>query len=40
MDYSMVTAALAADAPDGDGKTNLQEYSNQTDPTQEQGRSE
>ena len=40
MDYSTVSAAQPADDPDGDGKTNLQEYSNQTDPTQEQGRSE
>jgi len=40
MDYSTGTAAQPGDDSDGDGKTNLQEYSNQTDPTQEQGRSE
>jgi hypothetical protein len=34
MDYSTATAAKPDDDPDGDGKTNLEEYNNQTDPTQ------
>ena len=38
MDYSTSTVAKPADDPDGDGKTNMEEYNNQTDPTQEQGR--
>ena len=33
MDYSTATAAKPDDDPDGDGKTNIQEYENQTDPT-------
>jgi hypothetical protein len=40
MDYSTATAARPDDDSDGDGKTNLQEYNKQTDPTLEEGRRE
>jgi hypothetical protein len=33
LDYSTATVANPNDDPDGDGRTNLQEYLDRTDPT-------